>query len=247
MPVDLEREERSKMNEMVDSLISLQKVNARIRMLKKDKESLLLDITRQEEALGALELRLEEAGQQNLQLQRESDARELKIRSAEEEIKKLTIQRNQIRNQKEYDAVSAEIKTRQETIGVLEDEMLEELSSIDENKKTVADLKARIEDERKRLDLIKAEVARETEAFEDELAKREDERGKLRKKVEPEILKQYKRLCANGRDGLVAVRGRICQGCHTMVPMQILNELMRADHIVFCHSCGRMLYLDNES
>ena len=70
----------------------------------------------------------------------------------------------------------------------------------------------------------------EAESFIDE-----DSRDRYRRTV-----KQH------GADALAAVEGSACSGCHVSVTGQMLNELINGQHLQFCLSCGRMLYLADD-
>jgi len=66
----------------------------------------------------------------------------------------------------------------------------------------------------------------------------------LRKQIPPQILGHYDRLMARGKKGIVPVRGQACTGCHMRLPIGAISELMKAEDIQLCDSCGRYLYLE---
>lgn len=232
------------MEETLNNLVKLQETNRVIERLRKDCDSLNVDVDQQQETVRILEVRLQEAKDLIKLLQRDADSRELSIRSLEDEIQNLNVQLNQIRNQKEYDAIRHEVQGKQDKISQHEDAELENLAKIDEAKASIAEVQGQVKDEQERLARIQAEVDKEMAEYQGELAEVEAERERLRDGIDPQILDQYDRLTANKSNPLVGVRDRVCQGCFTLVPMQILNEVMRKDHLVFCHSCGRLLFLD---
>lgn len=66
----------------------------------------------------------------------------------------------------------------------------------------------------------------------------------LRNQIPMQILGHYDRLMARGKKGIVPVRGQACSGCHMRLPIGTISELMKAEDIQLCDSCGRYLYLE---
>lgn len=234
------------MQEPLKSLIALGVVGQRILRVTRDRNALEVDVRRQQETIAALQARLEEAQQGILACKKEADSRELKIKGLEEDIRKFQMQLNSIKNQRDFDAMKLQIKEKEQGIRALEDEELEALTRLDEQKGVVEDLKRRIQEENERLARIRHDVDEQVRKYGSELAALEAERDGLRANVDPQILINYDRLSTSRDNPLVSVRNRVCQGCHTLVPMQILNEVMRRDRIVHCHSCGRLLYIEED-
>lgn len=66
----------------------------------------------------------------------------------------------------------------------------------------------------------------------------------LRTRIPPQILGHYDRLMARGKKGIVPVRDQACTGCHMRLPIGVISELMKAEDIQLCDTCGRYLYLE---
>jgi hypothetical protein len=69
----------------------------------------------------------------------------------------------------------------------------------------------------------------------------------LRAKIPPQIVAHYDRLVAKGKKGVTAVRNQVCTGCHMRVPIGVVTTLMHDTDIQICESCGRYLYLAEET
>jgi hypothetical protein len=79
----------------------------------------------------------------------------------------------------------------------------------------------------------------------DKAAALETERKKrLSSELPPDIQSHYEKLLQS-REGqaLSELDNRVCTGCHVSVPNNIYVRLARATELVFCPSCGRILYL----
>ena len=58
---------------------------------------------------------------------------------------------------------------------------------------------------------------------------------------------QYRRVIKQrGADAMASVETSACTGCFVSVTAQMLNELINAESLVFCKSCGRLLYLHED-
>lgn len=64
----------------------------------------------------------------------------------------------------------------------------------------------------------------------------------LYKDIKPEILHRYKVLRKSKGSGVVSVKNYICSGCNMLVPTYLGEKLKSKNEIVFCESCGRILY-----
>lgn len=64
----------------------------------------------------------------------------------------------------------------------------------------------------------------------------------LYKDIEPQILHRYKVLRKSKGSGVVSVKNYICSGCNMLVPTYLGEKLKSKKEIVFCESCGRILY-----
>lgn len=72
----------------------------------------------------------------------------------------------------------------------------------------------------------------------------EERRKRLASKLAPEVVSTYEKLL-DFREGqaMAELDGRVCQGCYVSVPHNIYVKLARAQELVKCPSCNRILYL----
>ena len=89
-------------------------------------------------------------------------------------------------------------------------------------------------------------IAKEVAAAEAKRDKLENERKEKmgRGVVPPDVLAEYEKLL-EAREGqaLAMLEDRTCQGCYVGVPTNIYVKLARAQELVTCPSCLRILYL----
>lgn len=167
------------------------------------------------------------------------------ILTLREKAEKYKTQQYQVRNNREYDALTKEMDTAQDTITRLEKEM-----EILEGKATLArgdievitaqavELAALLAEKRAAL----AEVSKTTEAEE---LKYRHERDKIVHKIAKPDLTQYERIRkAKKGKAVVPVKKGACGGCFARVPPQKLLELRQNSKLYMCEHCGRIIVSD---
>lgn len=167
---------------------------------------------------------------------------EEEIEKLKESQKKFKAQLYQVRNNKEYDALTKEIDHSDEQISKLEAEnnALADLSK---------SLSSQIDEIKPQLDVLNAEL-KEKEADLKEIIKvNEKEEMKLlneRKKIEDQVKKPdlsvYTRIRKAKKGKAVAtLRRSACSGCHNIVPAQRQLEIRKNNKLFTCEYCGRIL------
>lgn len=69
------------------------------------------------------------------------------------------------------------------------------------------------------------------------------QREKLVGKANPEVFTVYERLLKNKKDRVVVpIESRCCSGCHITLTAQDENLVRKAERIIFCEHCSRILY-----
>ena len=84
------------------------------------------------------------------------------------------------------------------------------------------------------------EIISETKQDEEKLR---GEAKLLEEKIEPRLLKAFKRIRGNARNGLgiVYVQRNACGGCFNRIPAQRQVEIKMHKKIIVCEYCGRIL------
>jgi len=170
------------------------------------------------------------------------DENENEIEKLKENQKKFKAQLYQVRNNKEYDALTKEIDHTEEQINKLEaaNNSLADRSKI---------LTLEIEEITPRLDELKQELKEKEADLKEIIKANEREETKLleeRKKIESEVKKNdlsaYMRI-RKAKKGLAVatIKRSACSGCHNIVPSQRQLEIRKNNRLFFCEYCGRIL------
>jgi len=149
----------------------------------------------------------------------------------------------EVKTNKEYSAVLAEIEALKVEKGRLEEEVLALMEAQERLTREVVDGDARLQRQAEKARTQEAAAAEELRALEADLAAVRGEREGLGREVPRELLAQYTRLL-RGRAGLaVALVGAsgICAGCRVSLTPQRFQEVRQSTQILTCESCGRFL------
>jgi uncharacterized protein len=168
---------------------------------------------------------------------------ENEVASVQTRLSKYKGQLTEVKTNKEYQAMQKEITTAEETVRSHEDRVLERM---EEAENLTRDLKA-AEAELKRQ---QGEIAAERTALDaeaGELRKKAEqtavERTDVAKALSPPALKLFEHV-SRQRKGLAVAEARdgICTVCHVRLRPQVFNEVRRAENLIQCESCLRILY-----
>jgi len=176
--------------------------------------------------------------------------KELNIRDNQQKILKHQDQLNRAVSNKEYQALRTEIENEKLANRTLEDQILQAMELAEEKTRQIAELEKSIEQLRE--DLKKAEAVRDQwlAGQQERLSGTRNELELLEQQLPADLLGQYRRLIGpsgeNGAEALSPILGRGCAGCHMEMTAQLYNEAL-VGKPVFCRSCGRLLYLGEDS
>ena len=231
---DLERE--------VHLLISIAKVDAKINVFKNELSTLPGKITELEKLIAKIIQNVEAAESRFDTLKKDHRGLEQNLEDHDVLINKYKNQLMSIKTNKEYEAMTKEIKTLEQDVDAKEEKLLLLMDELDNQEKdneiflekAAAD---KTENERKQ-----KEMEARVEFLKAELVKLEGEKPKFLEELDPPLRKRYQRVIGKLGDYAVTnVVAEVCQGCHTTMPPQTFNEVKKNDRIITCEGCGRIL------
>jgi uncharacterized protein len=158
--------------------------------------------------------------------------------------KKLEAKLYEVKTNKEYSAVLAEIEGAKVEKDRLEEEILGLMELQERLGREVVEGEARLRPLEAETRVQEAAAAEELRALEGDVEVARSERESVAREVPRDLLSQYGRLL-KGRAGLaVALVGSngICSGCRVTLTPQRFNEVRQSSQILVCENCGRFLY-----
>jgi predicted nucleic acid-binding Zn-ribbon protein len=229
------------------SLYELQEIDLRIDGLDGEKGQLLSEAQALEakliEAREKIAARREEAET----LEAEKVALEANLASENDNIVRSESHLKEIKTQKEYQAVSKEISGAKKLIVELEEQLLQKINAIEEIGADVAKKEAELAELEQNVALQQGEVQRKVETLESGIAADAATREETIKGLPASVMKRYSRL-RDQRRGIAVVEAKEgnCMGCNMHLPPQLYNTLFRADDVLTCPHCQRILVLRQE-
>ena len=225
------------------ALYELQTIHSQVDKIRQIRGELPMEVADLEDDVAGLETRIQKIKYELDDLEDEIVTRKNVIRDAQANIKKYEAQLNEVKNNREYDAISKEVEIQGLDIQVSEKKIREygfEITSKNQvYEKALADLEERRKDlevKRDELGTITSETQKEEE---DLLAQAEQAENN----IEDRLLLAYNRLRKNAKNGLavVTIRRDSCSGCFNQIPPQRQSDIRQRKKIIVCEHCGRIL------
>jgi predicted nucleic acid-binding Zn-ribbon protein len=223
------------------ALIRLQNIDSKIDQIKKLRGDLPDEISDMEDEKEGLTTRLEKLKQEVKDSTVAAGQAENDIKDAEGLIKKYEEQQLQVRNNREYDALTKEIEAQKQRIidATARGEELELQkplveASIEEAEERLKGLEAELEEKKGEL----AEVMEDTKSEQADLEKL---RKKAEKDVDERYVRAYDRLRSRVRDGRAVVPLERGAAAGFSVPPQRQLEIRQRNRIVACEHTGRIV------
>lgn len=235
----------TKISEQLRALIRLQHIDTLIYQVVKERGDLPEEIRDLEDESAGLETRMANIRQEQQDTEQSRRRSELDIEEAEALIKKYEDQQLQVRNNREYDALTKEIEVQQERIlkanelitgteGTLE----ESTGLIEEAQQRFSDLEELLSDRRSQLKKVLSTTEKQMNNLE---LLRKDAQAL----VDERYLRAYERLRERYRDGRAVVQLRRGAAGGFAVPPQRQMEIRQRNRIIPCEQTGRII-VDSE-
>jgi len=226
------------------TLIDLQGVDTRIAALDAEAARLPREIAAIHATLQGMKQEVE-AGKTRLDAaKKDQRAREKDLEVVQAKRSKTEGRLYEVKTNKEYSAVLAEIEDIKQEKGRVEEEILVLMESQERLAADIKDAESRYktrETQGKQEEAAFQEKLREVES---ELALVRAERAELARQLPPVVLADYDKLL-KARGGLAlaqVIKPNLCGGCRMTVTPQRLQELRAQSALLPCESCGRYLY-----
>jgi predicted nucleic acid-binding Zn-ribbon protein len=150
----------------------------------------------------------------------------------------------EVKTNKEYSAVLAEIEEIKQEKGRVEEEILVLMESQERLTADIKDAEARFKSRETQGKQEEAALQEKLRAVEADLALVRTERAELARQLPAPVLADYDKLL-KARGGLAlaqVMKPNLCGGCRMTVTPQRLQELRAQSALLPCESCGRYLY-----
>ena len=229
--------------EKLRALFDLQLIDSRIDKIRDIRGELPLEVEDLEDELAGMNTRLEKLNDEIEVVANSISDKKNHIEESKELIKKYTKQQDNVRNNREYDSLSKEIEFQELEIELNEKHIREFNAQIEQKKIVVEETSERLKQRQEHLAHKQGElneILAETEKEEQALL---DKSSDYEKKIEERLIKAYKRIRSNVKNGLaiVAIDRGASGGSFFTIPPQIQMEIAGRKKIITDEHSGRIL------
>jgi predicted nucleic acid-binding Zn-ribbon protein len=229
--------------EKLTSLVRLQKIDSKldeIQILKGELPMEVKDLEDEIEGLHARQTRVEEEINGITEF---IEQKKEGIKEAQALIKKYEKQSENVKNNREFEAINKEIEMQQLEEKLCEkhikdatEEIAEKAKQLEFAKKAVATKENNLSGKKGELEKIINETEKEEKHYNKDAAA-------ARAHVDERLLTSYDRIRKNYRNGLsvVPVERDSCGGCFHAIPPQKQSQIKLTKKIMVCENCGRIL------
>lgn len=229
-------------------------LNELIELSKNDKEidSYTPQLAAADKKVAKIQSKINAAQDELDELTQSIAANEAKIKGFEEQLtllnEKITSnvkKSKDITTEKEMKALSLEEDIAKEKMTFANEE-IQRLQNINETKKSFLDeANEKVKELTADFDRINQEVSAQKEEIEKSKGTLFVKREELSRNLEQKVLAFYEKIRIwAGNTAVVPVKKQACYGCYMKLNDKTYSEVIKADEIVNCPHCGRILYIE---
>lgn len=223
-------------------LIELQHLDDRLRALQHEQYGLPQKLLPYEqvcqkarEALAQLFDSVEDTERHRRTLERELDSLQTQLAKTQSKLR-------EVKTNKEYSAVLAEIDTGKQHIAVLEDQVLDLMERAEQQRQAHQAQEQNVQEAMRDLAEQEAHTQQAHTALAQQISAEQTKRQALVDGLEANLYATYQRLLSQrDKKAVVVVQGGACTGCHLKVQPQLVSEIRQQEKLHTCPHCRRIL------
>ncbi len=229
--------------ERLKFLYKLQLIDSEKDEIEVLKGELPVEVSDLEDEIAGLDKRMEKLGGQLKEIEEVISGYKAKINESEQLIERYTKQLDEVKNNREFEALTKEIELQKLEIELSQKRIGEAQIKVDAKKETMKAAADTIDSRKSDLE-IKREELKKIIANTNKQEKKLDKASKAaRKKIDERMLVVYDKVRAayRNRIAVATVERNACGGCFNRIPSQKQIEIGMHKRIIACEHCGRVL------
>lgn len=229
--------------EKLTAVLALQKVDSKIDEIRTMKGELPMEVKDLEDDIEGLQTRINnidaEINTTNEFIENKTNAK----KEAGALIKKYEKQQDNVKNNREFEAINKEIEMQELEVKLNEKHIKDANFELKERMNMRLKTEEKIKDVEEALKIKRAELEKITADTEKEEKVLSEKSEEAKEKVDPRLLTAYNRIRSSYRNGLavVPIVRDSCGGCFNVIPPQRQSEIRQHKKIIVCEHCGRIL------
>lgn len=229
--------------EKLTAVLALQKIDSKIDEIRTMKGELPMEVKDLEDEIEGLQTRIQNIDTEIATINTFIETKTNAKKEAQALIKKYEKQQDNVKNNREFEAINKEIEMQELEVKLNEKhikdatfEQKERMNARHVTEEKINTVEESLTVKRQELEKINADTEKEEKALavKSEAAK---------EKVDPRLLTAYDRIRSSYRNGLavVPILRDSCGGCFNVIPPQRQSEIRQHKKIIVCEHCGRIL------
>ena len=225
----------------------IQSIDIRFDEIKREKDESPKEIERLKENLDLLSNVMEQDLSAIEELKKVRRAVERELEEIESKFQKSKLRLNDVKSNKEYQAVLKEIEEQKELIFEKEEVVIKYMEDIEIQEAECASNNGTLRESQQEFKNKQDEFSQRLRDLDKEVQSLNGKMIQLSQNVDKNLLERYNSLRNNLRGRVVTqVVNTICQGCNLGIPPQQYNELIKGASIKSCPHCDRIIYWTEE-
>jgi predicted nucleic acid-binding Zn-ribbon protein len=225
------------------ALFKLQLIDSKIDNLRSVRGELPMEVADLEDEIAGHETRLVNLQADIKKMEESIAANKTKITDAKALVKKYEKQLENVKNNREYEALSKEIEIQGLEQQAADKRIKNIQYDIEQKKATLENLKSDLEGRNADLKTKKSEldtIVKETEKEEKDLLK---VRASASEVADERLALSYERIRRGIKNGIgvANIQRDSCSGCFAGIPPQRQSDIKQRKKIIVCENCGRVL------
>jgi predicted nucleic acid-binding Zn-ribbon protein len=226
----------------LEALLALQQIDSNLDAIRKVRGDLPEEVMDLEDEIAGYETRVGKFDKDIASLEEEITRNKQTKKDSEKLINKYKDQQMNVRNNREYDAITKEIELQTLEMELADKRISEANARILRKQEEIKGTQQILAERKKDLSIKHNELSVIVSESEDEENKLIKEREKFQVNIEERLLKSYEKIRSNAMNGLavVVVKRGACGGCFNTVPPQRQADIRDKKKIIVCEHCGRI-------
>jgi len=229
--------------EKLSALVTLQKIESKLDEIHILKGELPMEVADLEDEIQGLHSRQTRIEEEINGITEFIEQKKEAIKEAQALIKKYEKQSDNVKNNREFEAINKEIEMQQLEVKLCEkhikdanEEIAEKAVLLEKAKKAIAAKEGVLNTKKGELEKIIAATEKEERHFNKMVSE-------AREHVDDRLLTSYDKIRKSYRNGLavVPVERDACGGCFYAIPPQKQSEIKQHKKVMVCENCGRIL------
>lgn len=227
----------------LNQLYAIQLIDSEIDQISNLKGALPMEVSDLEDDITGLETRIAKLTEAMDDFKSTISSHQANIKESENHIVRYQKQLDDVKNNREYEALTKEIEMQNLEIQLSNKKIKELEIQVEAKEEVRTEAEGRLDSKNKDLEVKKVELEKIIAKTEKEEAKLLKQSDKLKKDVDDRLMKAYNRIRSRYQNKLavVPVEREACGGCFNRVPPQVRIEISARKNIIACEHCGRVL------